>query len=486
MWELQILELLIAFFLFLPLIRPFFKKLWTLDGLTILPLFALGTGIGIFPAYGIRPECLPLVLFAVFLNILNLPALGAVFRRLKNDDFRDRGFISTGFLGTLLIAFTALAICYAPRDMGLADSGTSSITLRDEGRGVDLFLRAYAPEIPPGEGVAKRRPLILLAPPAMGSLLTVDRLCEELSRRGFATLVYSRKGVDAPAIRLDGKKQLLSPPDVLRLLRAMLQGTRWEGANAIGRGLEEERKQDLAFLLASLQSREGLRRILPEDSTDRNVIFIVGYGAGGAAAAALASEEDFARRNPAVWGIIGLECPILSALGQGPAQGPAAARGTLTGMGSFWAAFDAKITALTPRRIRGLDWIPKPEVPILFILSDRALSHSWRREQRYLSIMETYRRSAVPAALVMVPGAGPLDYSGVPEKYPLLSKLFPGEAEPLWAAEDYPGGTASLIANFFAALTEGGVVPKTPLESAIHVDVNRAWNFGAAECILGL
>jgi hypothetical protein len=483
MWELQALELLIALFLLLPLIRPFFKGLWAMDGLAVLPLLALGMGAGIFPAYGVRPECLPLILYTVFLNIANLGALGLVLRKLKNDDFRNRGIVATGCSVALLAAFAALAVCFAPsRDLALAGSGTRSATIRDEGRKVDLFLRVYEP--PPEAG---RGPLMILAPPAALSLLGVDRLCEELSRRGFTTLAYSRRGLDAPAVQTNGKRRLLSPARSLGLLRAMLQGTRWASANALGRGLEEERKQDLAFLLASLRNPggAGLREILPED-TDRSLVFIAGYGAGGAAAVRLGAEPGFGALNPAVRGIIGLESPILSVLEQEPAQRAAAKQGQSGRLQIFLMDLGAKIAGLGPKRVRGFGRIPQPEVPVLFIISDRGLSSSWRRQQRYESVLETYRRAVKPAALVMASGAGPLDYSDVPEKYPLLSRLFPGEAAPLWDREEWPGGTAALIANFCAALPGVGGISRTPLGSAIRVEVNGAWNFAAPGCILDL
>jgi hypothetical protein len=485
MWELRTLELLIALFLLLPLIRPFFKSLWPLDGLAILPLLALGAGIGIFPAYGMRPECLPLVAYALVLNLANLQALGVVALQLKNDDFRDRGLMGTVFLTALLMAVTALAVCFAPpRDTALADSGMRSLTVRDEGRNVEFFLRLYAPELPPGPLPADKRPLIVLAPPAALSLPAVDRVCVALSRRGFAVLAYSRRGVDAPAIRPDGKRLFLSPAGSLGLLRAMLQGTRWASANALGRGLEEERQQDLAFLLSALRNREGaLAGIVAVGNADRNRVFIVGYGAGGAAAALLASEEGFAERNPAALGIIGLESPILSALGRVPEKGPATMRGKSAQ--SFLAYLGETITGLAPKRVRGFGELPQPEAPVLFILSDRALSPVWRRQQRYESVLETYRRAANPAALAVVPGAGPLDYSDVPEKYPLLSRLFPGDARPLWAREAYSLGTASLIANFCAALLDDLSIQRTRLDRAIRVEVNGAWNFAAAGYILG-
>jgi hypothetical protein len=491
MWELRILELLIALFLFLPLIRPFFKRLWTMDGLATLPLLALGVGIGIFPAYGIRPECLPLILYAIFMNIANFPALGAALRQLKNDNFRDRGIMISGVFLTLLVAVTALAVYFAPSlDITITGSGARSATVRDEGRKVELFLRVYAPELP-AETVAGKRPLLLLIPPAAGSLLTVDHICGELSRRGFTTLAYSRRGIDAPATQTDGRRRLLSPLRTLQRLQAICQGTWWASANALGRALEAEREQDLAFLLSLLQNRAGAEPTgivgaLLGSNTDRNVIFIAGYGAGGAAATSLTALPGFAARNPAVRGIIGLESPILSAMAQVPPQSPATGNRRAGRLQIFLAYLDAKIANLGPQRVRGLDRALQPEVPVLFMLSDQALSYSRRREQRYLSVLETYRRAINPAALVIVPGAGPLDYSDVPEKYPLLSRIFPGDAAPLWTREEYLYGTASLITNFCAALMADGAIPRMPLDRTISVDTNRAWNFAAAEYILGL
>jgi hypothetical protein len=486
MWELRTLELLVALFLLLPLIRPFFKGLWTMDGLTMLPLLALGAGIGIFPAYGIRPECLPLILYAVVLNIANFPALGLVMRRLKNDDFRDRSIAGTGLLAALLIACTVLAVRFAPpRHIFSGDAAPRAATILDGERNVGLFLRAWLPQESPGAG---KRPLMILMPPAAGSLLAVDRLCGELSRRGFATLACSRRGIDNPAIGTDGSWRTLSPLGSLRRLRALFLGTRWAAANALGRGLEEERKQDLAFLLSSLQNREdpALLELVPEDAADRNLVFVAGYGSGGAAAALLTAEPGFAERNPQVRGIIGVESPVLSALGQGPAQRRTPARGQAGWLRFFLANPGAQITGLGPRRVRGFDRIPRPEVPALFILSDRARSHSRRRQERYLSVLEICRRTDRPAALVMVPGAGPLDYSDVPEKYPLLSWLAPGDAAPLWNPGDCPGGTASLMANFGAALAGDGTLRRTFLQNAIQVNANGAWNFPAARYILGL
>jgi hypothetical protein len=319
----------------------------------------------------------------------------------------------------------------------------------------------------------------------MGSLMTVDRLCGELSRRGFTVLTYSRKGIDSPAIGDPGTKLPLSPTRNIRLLRIIFQGTEWAAANMLGRALEEERKLDLVFLLTSLKNRGGIGNFLTED-TDRDHVFIAGFGAGGAAAVSLAASPGFAAANPAVQGIIGLECPILSSLGQEPVKTVGVSREEAGWLQFFRANLGNWIANLGPKRVTGIEKPPLPEVPAFYILSDRALN-AQRRENRYLSIRESFRMGNSPAALAMVPGAGPLDYSDVPATYPLLSLLFSGDTAPVWTREDYLHGTASLIINFAAALSQTqAVFNRTVLDRNISIDTNRAWNLTAPGYILGL
>ncbi|GHT85038.1 hypothetical protein FACS1894137_08830 [Spirochaetia bacterium] len=487
MWELGILELLIALFLFLPLIRPFIKKMWPTDGLAILPLLALGIALGLFPAYGIRPECVPLFIYALILNIANLPALDALFRHLKNDDFRDRSPLLTGLFVGLLAAVTVLAVYFVPSlDLGMTGSSVRTGFIQDTernigGRPVRLFLRIYESD--------SKGALLVLIPPAAGSLLTVDRLCGELSRRGFTVLTYSRKGIDSPAIDTRGKKLLLSPARNMRLLRIIFQGAEWAGANKLGRALEEERKGDLVFLLTSLKNRGGIGNFLNED-TDRDHIFIAGFGAGGAAAVSLAASPGFAAAYPAVQGIIGLESPILSSLEPEEEKTAGVSREETGWLRFFWANLGVWFANLGPKRVKSIDRPLLPELPALYILSDRAL-YTRSRENRYMSIRGSFQMGTSPAALAMVPGAGPLDYSDVPEKYPILSLLFSGDAAPIWDRDAYLGGTVSLIINFAAALSQteigdSGPFTRTVLDRRISIDTNRAWNLTAPEYILGL
>jgi hypothetical protein len=327
-------------------------------------------------------------------------------------------------------------------------------------------------------------PLLVLVPPAAGSLTAVDRICGELSRRGFTVLSYSRRGIDAPAIRESGKKQMLSPARTIRLLRATLWGTKSAAANAIGGALETERMQDINYLLSSLTQRGGIGNWLPEEA-DRDRIFIAGYGAGGAALIRLGGAPEFVERNPGVRGIIALESPVLSALKPAPLKTLQITKEEVGGLYFFWANVAARFSALEPKKISGIGTLPLSDIPVLFILSDRVL-YSRDRERRYLSVLEIFRTGSKPIALAAVPGAGPLDYSDVPEKYPLLSLLFPGDQPPLWSKEDHAPGTASLITNFAALLIGTGGLQRTALDRNIYIDTNRAWNLPDGKYILGL
>ena len=84
--DLAILEILIAFFLFMPLCRPYVKTLVRIEGFVYFPLIALFCVIALFPAYGFRPECVPLLLFTVLHNILNTRVLFASVGRLRYAD----------------------------------------------------------------------------------------------------------------------------------------------------------------------------------------------------------------------------------------------------------------------------------------------------------------------------------------------------------------------------------------------------------------
>ena len=128
MVELIILESLVFLFLLLPLIRPLVKSLWPIDGLTWLPVLALGITCALFPAYGFRPECIPLLLYAVIFNIINIPQVLSLIGHIQNDDFRERNWGLTVFLIGFLVFVTGIGIYFLPgEETALIEEGVSSV-----------------------------------------------------------------------------------------------------------------------------------------------------------------------------------------------------------------------------------------------------------------------------------------------------------------------------------------------------------------------
>jgi dienelactone hydrolase len=476
MGELNIPELLACLFLFLPLIRPFIKQLWPMEGLVWLPPLALGIIIALFPAYGFRPECLPLLLLALVVNCANLPSLGALLSHLRNDDFRERNPLLVVLALILLAGAAGIALYFRPAPgPALLSRGVGAFSLEDEARGVRLTVRIYGPEdggaIPPGEP----RPVMVMVPPAAGSVGSIDRVCGELRDLGFTVISYSRGGFDFPAIGEDGRK--IQPPadQILRLLRVMSRGHVSAAVNAQGRLMEDQRRQDTAFLLARVGESVPSRDAFPPGAlagADRKRVFLVGYGAGGAAVLLLAGAPDFASRYPGVRGLIAVESPVLSALRgdereEPPPLGEDAGWFRAIGFGiSNWAR------GLKPQRITGMTAVPAPAVPLLLLVSDRALQDRYV-ERRYGTLWRLFDDAKKPAILAAVPGAGPLDYSDIPLKYPLYAALFPGAGAPLWSNGEIPRNTAALMANF-AALLRQAVPPAPPsLAPGVYIETRE-------------
>ncbi|MDR1930939.1 MAG: hypothetical protein LBQ44_09985 [Treponema sp.] len=482
--ELVLLEGFAAFFLFLHLVRPLFKGLWNLEGVVLLPLLALGIISGIFPAFGFRPECIPLLVFSIFINLSNIPAFLALFSKLQNDDYRDRGLVYT-VPALAVFAFSLWTALYFAPSMDLELSGVETLELRDRERDTLLWVRIYRPDGAAPDLSPPPRPLLFLLPPVTGSVQAVDGICGELRDRGFTVLTYSRPGFDSPALKPGGGYERLSLPALYRLAGALGRGLRDARANAYGKALEEGRKEDIEFLLGELAQNKGFQDTLA--GTDRDQVFLAGYGAGGAALTSLAGSDDFIRTCRRVKGIIAVESPLLSSL-EGEAPPPL--------QGKAVPFFGALADSLVPRKITGIGRVPRIRLPGLFLVSDRFLQNG---TGRYKTIARTLRVCEAPALLAAIPGAGPFDYSDSPRLFPVYSVLFRGAGEALVDREEYAGMAASLMANFAVLVLENenggeaeGEFPahdgetaaetrveiplvKTNLDGRIHLETGRVW-----------
>lgn len=442
-------EFIITAFFVLYLIQPFVEKLQALDGLVWLPLLGLGICAGIFPAYGFRPECIPLLLFAIILNIKNLPALFFSASSRHAGNFRDRSLVSTVPALVFLALMLAIMFVFAPKtSTELSTGGVQIRKIQDKDRG-DYTLRIYGAN-------SGGRPVIFLVPPEAGSIPAIDSICGALRDRGFTVISYSRRGFDFPALNEKGRQRLISPGKIHAMWRAFRAGTTLQKANEQGKALEAERLNDIAFLLPQIPALAG--------NAENTPLILAGYGAGGSALILLSASAGFSGRFSNVRGIAALESRLWSVWQADPADLPETPADASL-FSRFRLALNRGLNRLKPRRVTGPGPLPRPPVPLLCLVSSRALTSAGNPAAKgpYQALVATLRNSPGPASLAVIDGAGPLDYTGYPLGQPLFSFLFPGQGKKPAAAR-FPEYTADLIRDFAAALLEReGTDPALPL-----------------------
>ncbi|MDR3342834.1 MAG: hypothetical protein LBT14_08635 [Treponema sp.] len=480
MQEIRLPELVIVFFLFMSVFRPFITGLRFLNGLVWFPLMALGIAVGLFPAYGFRPECIPLLIYMVIMNIFNVPALFSGKGQPWNSNFQDRGMVFT-FLTTVFLIITAgIALYFAPvLDTALITNGLRTATIRDEARNAGFFIRIYGQEAA-GAGTG-RRPLMLLVPPVLGSVTMVDKVCGELRERGFTVMTFSRQGFDAPAVGEQGEKYGIPLGTRIKDWWTMMAGTTWKTANAWGRTLEAERKQDLGYMLSYIRHNSTGESSAFSD-TDLNTIFLAGYGAGGTVLALLGGSPELVKQHPAIKGLILVESPFWSVYqGEEPSF-----REIPENAGWFhatWITITNWFEAVRPKKITGIGPVPPATLPILFLVSHK-VTHPQYRNSRYGAILRVLQTAQAPVALAAVADAGFLHYSDYPAKYPLYGSLFAGGKHPIWKSADPSGDTAALMTNFAALLLaatpqhapQARLLRREGLKERIHIETGGDWN----------
>jgi hypothetical protein len=464
MKEIWIPELIGSLLLFFFLIRPLVKGLWPLEGLAWFPLLALGILAAVFPAYGFRPECIPLLLYHGLCALASLGSLPGEARRGKV--FRKRGLPLVLVKTLMLGALTAFALFFAPLDSREKPDQARLVALRNEAKDQDYTLYIY--EAPEPSHLLK--PLLFLVPPDTGSVQAVDRLCAALRDRGFSVLSYRRRGFDSPA-------------NYLAWLRSFRWGTVFQKANRAGRNLEEKRREDIEFLLPHI--RQNNLFLVP--GANPEALILAGWGAGGSALSYLA----------------GADADISYAAGRTGRIVGGGVRGIVVVESRFWSLWNGEerqklpvppeadwllrgrilalnwLGGLSPPRIKGLGTPPRPRFPLLYLASDWALGLN-PAEGDYAAAYALLRGSANPAAIASFDGAGPLDYTDYPVDYPLYPSLFPGRGRRGLLSGDFTGKTADLIANFSALLLRntGTALPQAVhqgREEGLHVET-WSWN----------
>jgi hypothetical protein len=224
----------------------------------------------------------------------------------------------------------------------------------------------------------------------------------------------------------------------------------------VGRSLETGRGSDISFLLDYIKKHRGLPDFAegPGGKTGGDCIFAAGYGAGGAALLSLTGKPEFIAQNAALRGIITVESPPLSVLERADRVPVPAAPQDANWFRSLWTGILAWAAELEAEKITGVGTIPVPGVPSFFLVSDRVASPG-NRDGRYAALLRIFHAATEPAILAAVPGAGFLDYSDIPEKYPLFSLIVPGARNDAWVQDEYIRGTAALMTNFAVSVLEG-------------------------------
>jgi hypothetical protein len=323
---------------------------------------------------------------------------------------------------------------------------------------------------------------MILVPPVSGSVLVVDRMGDELRRLGFTVISFSREAFDYPAIDQRGGQVGFSLIKPFKLFQIFLRGMTRISSNAQGRALEAGKVEDIKFLLDYIQYHRGIPGFISPE-TDFDCLFITGYHTGGAALLLLAGNQEFIAQHITVRGIIAVEGPPLSVL-EGEPPLPPAAFGNPNWIIRTWERFRDWSANLGPKRITRVGETPALGLPVCLILSDRVLREK-DRIGRYGPLLQIFWASEEPGVWAALSGAGLLDYTDIPRKYPLYSFLFPGYEKPALPREDMSSSIAALITNFTLTimenddmddLSESFTGPRRLPETGLHIETNGAWN----------
>jgi len=439
--ELWMPEALVCLFLALPLFRPFVKALWPLDGLVWLPLIAVIITVGIFPAYGFRPECLPVLLFALIYNAANFGSVLASISSQPDDVFRDRRIAVTVLAFVTLGASVFTMYAFSPRtgDYPYTDKEPARL-LKIPGFGRNYCLQIYGP-------LGTGRPVIFLVPPDIGSSASVEFICAGLEDKGYTVVTYSGNNYDILFIDENGKKHL-SPFKIPGYLYAYYRGTRLASANSRGKAMEAERKADIEFLLPRVFELTGGA---PSSGAMPPVV-LAGYGAGGSALAYLNADGGFAAYNN-VLGIVAVESRLWSSYqtetpgaSGDPATGGLIYRGMLSVIN--------RLVDLLPKTLKREKELPSANLPVMYLVSGGAFDHPrfdyGAGKNPYQAVLDTQRLASGPIAVAAIVGAGPLDYQDFPLTHPVYSFALPWLKDAAVSVRD----TACVIGNF-ASLVVG-------------------------------
>ncbi|MDR2782344.1 MAG: hypothetical protein LBB48_00620 [Treponema sp.] len=460
MRDLWILALVVFLLLILPLTKPFFRALRQFSGLNWFYPISLGIMVCLFPVYGFRLECVPLLICVVVVNI------AAFFEYIAGQDnavvgnsYYRKKACRPGVAIVTLIITTGIAVYFSPAlDADLTTDRVRTAMLFDERRQARFSVRIYDVE------QAEPKGFMVVVPPLIDSFHAVDKICAEIRKNGFVSVAFSREKAAL-------KTRPLTPLNELLTMFAVLKnGTVLEKANQTGRYWEKERLSDIEFIFSNMGDIA--------QTGSKTPVFAVGYGAGGSALISAVSSDAFITANPSLKAVVAVESRLWSSFYheedpvEMPEDLPWFAKVRLKA--ALW--FKSRL----PKKVDRLTDPPVMRKPALFLTSDAVL-RAKERDGRYIALLNAlHANGAAPALLLAGEGMKAPDYLDYPAVQPLYSAAFLGAGKDLRARMACVVNTAAAITGFALFFMDEDA-PKmqgfrTGMSENAYVEKNQAWN----------
>jgi dienelactone hydrolase len=434
--DLGILEILIAFFLFLPLVRPFVKGLWQASGLVWFPPIAFFCILGIFLVYGFRPECVPLLAYCIIVNIAGLHEIGAFVSHLRNTDFIDRSFAAFFIHIFFLSIVITVALVFLPLNTWrLLTENVEFAVYKNE----TFNMRIYGnqPEKSKTEtDSGNDAPVVLIVPPMAGSNILLDLVCAELSNQGNIVVSYSHKGMDIPAYMYN-KKIYLPPVHILfNVWETYRKAIVYQKENETARMLEAERKNDIISVMSYIEKRWPKRKKV-----------IIGYGMGGSAAVYLSADDAFVSKHPKLCGVLAIESRLYSSF-YGERQPEKYMEPILPF--EFAQRIENWLVKKKPVKINALHDAPQLKVPVQFVFSASNETLDMYLNP-YAIVQKTAAENDKTAVMRNYKDIHPVDWTDIPVKYPFIRFLAAGTQISAWKNSESISNTAKMFHQFIAS-----------------------------------
>jgi hypothetical protein len=298
-----------------------------------------------------------------------------------------------------------------------------------------------------------------LIPPL--SFHAADEMRTAIGKSGYKTLTFTRPGFDREAKDPGGVLHTASFPKKVQYFMLLFSGIKNERQNAAQRLLAAERAADIRFILGELQKDGPLKTA----AGGYDSLFLLGYGAGGAAAVELAGDRAALDAYPELRAAAAVESIFLCDF----EKPPAGENDMDEAKGFFW--FRNRLFTFFSAPALQLTNIAHPEIPVLFIAGDGAQAK--KKKERYIAVVQTMLESPAPFLFASVDGAHEIDFSTFANQYPvapffLKSSLPREEIENAWPREEITARSAEYISTFFRRAKEGNSVSalRAALESA--------------------